>query len=167
MEAVKAVSVFPRRRDPDPTGPTKQKVKITIDDILARADMSLSEAALSLGISVTTLKKACRLLGVAKWPYTRRGTSYSKSLSKRRKIQAKPQAKSSCESPLSFEVESPVSFLDRTMPFWDATLWNVDTAWDATLWNVDTALPEVPAEGCDLWFLCATMYAAGIDPMCM
>jgi hypothetical protein len=150
MEAVKAVLVFPRqrKRNPDVNRPPKQAVTITIDDILARADMSLSEAALSLGISVTTLKKACRLLGVVKWPYTRSGTSYSKSLSKRRKIQAKSQAKSSCESPVSVEVEDPLSFLDMTLPFWDAGLW-----------NVDTALPEVPAEGCDLWYL-------GCGPTC-
>jgi len=140
MEAVKAVRVFPRqrKRNPDVNRPPMQAVTITLDDIQARFDMPLDAAALSLGISVTTLKKACRLLGVVQWPYTRRGTSYSKSLSKRRKR----EANSSCESPVSFEVEDPLSFLDMTFPFWDAGLW-----------NVDTALPEVPAEGCDLWYL--------------
>jgi hypothetical protein len=97
--------------------------------------MPLDAAALSLGISVTSFKKACRLLGVGKWPYTRRGTSSSKSLSKRRKS----KAKSSVESRVSVEVEDPASFLDMTLPFWDAGLW-----------NVDTAVPEVPVEGCDL-----------------
>ena len=150
MEAVKAVSFIPRqrKRNPDVNRPPKQAVTITIDDIQARVDMPLDAAALSLGISVTSLKKACRLLGVGKWPYTRSGKSYSKSLSKRRKTQAVPQAKSSCESPVSVEVEDPLSFLDMTLPFWDAGLW-----------NVDTALPEVPAEGCDLWYL-------GCGPTC-
>jgi len=123
-----------------------QAVTITLDDIQARFDMPLDAAALSLGISVTTLKKACRLLGVVKWPYTRSGTSYSNSLSSR-----KSEAKSSCESPVSFEVEDPLSFLDSfevvdPLSFLDMTF----PFWDAGLWNVDTALPEVPAEGCDL-----------------
>ncbi len=140
MEAVKIVSFFPRqrKRNPDVNRPPKQAVIITLDDIQARVDMPLDAAALSLGISVTTLKKACRLLGMGKWPYARSGTSYSKSLSKRRKM----QAKSSCESPVSVEVEDPLSFLDMTLPFWDAGLW-----------NVDTAVPEVPPEGCDLFYL--------------
>ncbi len=144
MEAVKAVSFFTRqrKRNPDVNRPPKQAVIITLDDIQARVDMPLDAAALSLGISVTTLKKACRLLGVGKWPYTRRDTSYSKSLSKRRKKEAPP----SCPA-----CESPLWFLDTMYPLWDAKLW-----------EPDCVVPEVPDEGCDLWFLCATLY--GVDP---
>ena len=143
MEAVKAVRVFTRqrKRNPDVNRPPKQAVIITLDDIQARVDMPLDAAALSLGISVTTLKKACRLLGVGKWPYTRRGTSYSKSLSKRRKKEAPP----SCPA-----CESPLSFLDTMYPLWDAKLW-----------EPDCVVPEVPHEGCDLWFL-----ACECNPRC-
>ena len=95
---MEAVHVMPRRRDSDPTGPTKHKVIITMDDILARTDMPQVAAA-----------------------------------SNRRKKEAL--------------TESPLSFLDTTLPFWDPNLW-----------NVDTGEPEVPAEGCDLWFLCAHLY---------
>ena len=50
----------------------KQKVKLTLQEIAARTHMPLQGAADSFGVSTTTLKQACRRLGIARWPYRRR-----------------------------------------------------------------------------------------------
>ena len=45
-------------------------VNITIETLQRYADVPLSKAATLLGISSTAMKKACRKLGVTRWPYT-------------------------------------------------------------------------------------------------
>ena len=45
-------------------------VNITIETLQRYADVPLSKAATQLGISSTAMKKACRKLGVTRWPYT-------------------------------------------------------------------------------------------------
>ena len=173
MEAVdvvpfpEAVHVVPRRcRGVDvtpytthPVDPTKKrKIIITLREIETRLHLSSQEAALSFGISVTTLKKTCRLLGMKRWPYTRGGKSSSKSSSERSKNEAPPT------------IESPLWFPDSMYPLWDRELWDPDAGTHPLCRDAcvsDLFFDEVPAEGCDLWFLCAKMYAAGIDPMCM
>ena len=106
----KAVHVVPRRcRGVDVTPYTtypvdatnNRKIIITLEEIETRVHLSSQEAALSLGISVTTLKKTCRLLGMPRWPYSRKGKSYLKSYSKRPKNEAPPTYESP-ESPLWF-----------------------------------------------------------------
>ena len=156
----KAVHVVPRRcRGVDVTPYTtypvdatnNRKIIITLEEIETRVHLSSQEAALSLGISVTTLKKTCRLLGVPRWPYSRKGKSYSKSYSKRPKNEAPP----TYESP-----ESPLWF-----PDWMHPLWHSDTpplCLDSALCQ---GIEEVPDEGCDLWFL-ACECSPRCGPLC-
>ena len=139
MEAVQAVGVFQRRLR-NPVDPFKtRKIMLTLQDIEPLVHMPVNRAARSLGVSSTTLKKKCRLLGMEKWPYTRRGTTYSKSSSERSK---KKEAPPTCESPLWFN--------DSMYPLWDP---------DAGTHH------EVPAEGCDLWFL-ACECSPRCGPLC-
>ena len=128
MEAVETVKVRPRRRrNADGTYTDSVKIMLTMREIQPLVHLPVHTAALSLGISSTTLKKKCRLVGMERWPYSRRGTTYSKSSSERSK---KKEAPPTCESPLWFN--------DSMYPLWDP---------DAGTHH------EVPAEGCDLCFL--------------
>ena len=136
MEAVQAVGVFQRRLR-NPVDPFKtRKIMLTLQDIETLVHMPVKRAALSLGISSTTLKKTCRLLGMPRWPYSRRGTSYSKSSSER----------SNNEVPLTCE---------SIYPLWDSELW--DPHADTHPLCLDSGpcqdTDEVSDEGCDLWFL--------------
>ena len=80
MEAVETVKVRPRRRrNADGTYTDSVKIMLTMREMQPLVHLPVHTAALSLGISSTTLKKTCRLLGMPRWPYTRKGTSYSKS----------------------------------------------------------------------------------------
>ena len=166
MEAVyvvprpKAVHVVPRRcRGVDVTPYTTYpvdatnnwKIIITLEEIETRVHLSSQEAALSLGISVTTLKKTCRLLGVPRWPYSRKGKSYSKSYSKR----PKNEAPSTYESP-----ESPLWFPDCMHPLWHSGTHPL--CLDSTTCQ---GIDEVPDEGCDLWFL-ACECSPRCGPLC-
>ena len=81
VEVVEAVRVFQHRLR-NPVDPFKtRKIMLTLQDIEPLVHMPVKRSALSLGISSTTLKKKCRLLGMERWPYSRRGTSFSKSSS--------------------------------------------------------------------------------------
>ena len=149
-----AVNVVPRRRrsvdgtyTTDPVDPTKKrKIILTMREIEPRLHMPIELAARSLGISSTTLKKTCRLLGVPRWPYTRKGTSYSKSSSKRRKDEA------------SLTYESPLWFPDSMYPLWHYGTPHLCYPGVGTQSLCIDSAPcqgtdEVPDEGCDLWFL--------------
>eukprot|EP00960_Hanusia_phi_P052622 761551-Hanusia_phi.AAC.8 len=46
-------------------------VSLTYNDIVSLFHLRQIEAAEFLGISLTSLKKACRRVGVSKWPYSR------------------------------------------------------------------------------------------------
>jgi len=71
-----ACRIFPRRR-PGERGPPAERGRDPV--VLERATIAQhfglpqGEAAQELGISLTTLKQACRKLGVQRWPYTKRG----------------------------------------------------------------------------------------------
>jgi hypothetical protein len=64
-----------------------------------------------------------------------------------------------------FEFSGPRENLLESMSVTHTTMTRNPMCLDADV--SDLFFDEVPAEGCDLWFLCATMYAAGVDPMCM
>ena len=133
-----AVHVVPRRcRGADvtpyatpPADPTKKtKIIITLHEIETLLHLSSPDAALSLGISVTALKRACRLLGIPRWPYSRWRTSDSKS--------------------------SPPT-IDSMYPLWDSESWDpyAGTHPVCPPANVpDLCFDEVSGEGCDLCFL--------------
>ncbi|EKX41734.1 hypothetical protein GUITHDRAFT_112149 [Guillardia theta CCMP2712] len=65
------VHVLPRRRVGKvwQAGPT---VTLNAQGVTSLFVMRQSDAAKFLGISLTSLKSACRQLGVTKWPYSRR-----------------------------------------------------------------------------------------------
>ena len=179
MEAVhvvphrESVHVVPHRRrsvdgtyTTDPVDPTKKrKIMLTLREIETRVHMPIEPPARSLGISSTTLKKTCRLLGMPRWPYSRRGTSYSKSSSKPRKNEAPP----TCESPLWFS--------DSMYPLWDSELWDPDAGTPPLCYPDTDTHPlcldsgpcqdtdEVSDEGCDLWFL-ACECSPRCGPLC-
>lgn len=50
----------------------RSPIVIRREDISARFDSPLLEAARSYGLSVTAFKQTCRGLGIARWPYTRK-----------------------------------------------------------------------------------------------
>jgi RWP-RK domain len=88
--------------------------------------MSLPCAAESLGISTTALKKACRRLGVARWPYRRRA------------IQEAPTGTRHVVPPPA-DMWSPLRNVDAT-PGGDGA----DLSW---------LVPARAEEGSELWFL--------------
>eukprot|EP00288_Rhodomonas_lens_P016429 CAMPEP_0177716696 /NCGR_PEP_ID=MMETSP0484_2-20121128/14643_1 /TAXON_ID=354590 /ORGANISM="Rhodomonas lens, Strain RHODO" /LENGTH=547 /DNA_ID=CAMNT_0019228735 /DNA_START=106 /DNA_END=1746 /DNA_ORIENTATION=- len=62
--------VFPRRKHgQDPTDSQRTPVLITLELLESFSSLSLTCAAAKLGISPTAVKKACRKLGVQRWPY--------------------------------------------------------------------------------------------------
>ncbi|KAL7217868.1 hypothetical protein ACSBR2_011152 [Camellia fascicularis] len=44
------------------------RIEIPLEDILQASEMSLNDAANSLNVSISTLKRACRKLGIPRWP---------------------------------------------------------------------------------------------------
>jgi len=54
-------------------GKAGKTVELTLENVAARMHMSGPCAAEAFGVSNTTFKKACRPLGIARWPYTTRG----------------------------------------------------------------------------------------------
>ena len=52
-------------------GGKKKTVELTLEEVVARMHMPLKEAADSLNVSKSGLKRACRLLGIVKWPRCR------------------------------------------------------------------------------------------------
>ena len=67
-----ASAVIPRRKKNAGAGSGAAKVKpikIALDVLDRLSNLSLSQAADSLGISSTAMKKSCRKLGVLRWPY--------------------------------------------------------------------------------------------------
>ena len=68
-----AVSLFPRRKHGG-SPPAKHRTPVTLDyeTLESLFDIPQPDAARELGIALTTLKHACRRLGVARWPYSRK-----------------------------------------------------------------------------------------------
>jgi len=67
---VKGSTVFPRRKaGQDRKDARTRPVTITLDLLDSFCEISLTEAAKKLGISSTAMKKACRKVGVKRWPY--------------------------------------------------------------------------------------------------
>jgi hypothetical protein len=66
---VSASTVIPRRKAGQDAGSAPAPVVITMETLEQYADVPLSKVATMLGISATAMKKACRRLGVNRWPY--------------------------------------------------------------------------------------------------
>eukprot|EP00293_Proteomonas_sulcata_P012163 CAMPEP_0184290910 /NCGR_PEP_ID=MMETSP1049-20130417/3043_1 /TAXON_ID=77928 /ORGANISM="Proteomonas sulcata, Strain CCMP704" /LENGTH=677 /DNA_ID=CAMNT_0026598191 /DNA_START=116 /DNA_END=2149 /DNA_ORIENTATION=- len=109
QEGDKAAStIFPRRKQgqqrKDSTGP----VVVTLELLEQYSDISLTDAAKKLGISPTAVKKACRKLGVQRWPYKKNPdpvepqviNTYDESYVRKlyRKYAAKPVRKPSAQA---------------------------------------------------------------------
>jgi hypothetical protein len=62
--------VIPRRKAGQAGGDVASPVSITIETLERYSSVPLSKAAILLGISSTAMKKACRKLGVTRWPYS-------------------------------------------------------------------------------------------------
>jgi len=65
-------AIFPRRKVGESKKDTRGPVLITLDVLESMADVPLSDAARKLGVSSTAIKKACRKIGVQRWPYRKR-----------------------------------------------------------------------------------------------
>ena len=63
--------IFPRRKMGEAVRGS-DAVRLSVDVLNSLADRSLASAAKRLGISSSALKKACRELGVGRWPYCRK-----------------------------------------------------------------------------------------------
>ena len=68
-QCVGSLTVVPRRKAWQKTADMAAPVNITLETLRTFADVPLSKAATHLGISPTAMKKACRKLGVTRWPY--------------------------------------------------------------------------------------------------
>lgn len=68
-----AVSLFPRRKHGG-CPPSKRRTPVTLEyeTLESLFGMPQPDAARELGIALTTLKHACRRLGLARWPYSRK-----------------------------------------------------------------------------------------------
>eukprot|EP00960_Hanusia_phi_P030787 748841-Hanusia_phi.AAC.2 len=70
-----AVRLVPRKRkQPENCAEginQREEVKISKEDVEKYFDMPQPEAAIALGISLSTLKNVCRKIGVYRWPYQR------------------------------------------------------------------------------------------------
>ncbi|EKX40546.1 hypothetical protein GUITHDRAFT_113332 [Guillardia theta CCMP2712] len=66
------VSVIPRPRSIKSLSFPREEIKITVELLRPLFSTRQEHAAESLGISLTTLKAACRQLGIIRWPYTRK-----------------------------------------------------------------------------------------------
>lgn len=62
-------TIFPRRKHGQQRKDASGPVVVTLDVLEQYSDISLTDAAKKLGISPTAVKKACRKLGVQRWPY--------------------------------------------------------------------------------------------------
>ena len=73
MAGCGVVHLFPRRKHSEHEVPQKGQAPVLVqrETISALFGRPQGEAAQELGLSVTTLKKLCRKLGVARWPYSR------------------------------------------------------------------------------------------------
>mmetsp|Transcript_24458 Transcript_24458/g.55161 ORF Transcript_24458/g.55161 Transcript_24458/m.55161 type:complete len:140 (-) Transcript_24458:101-520(-) len=64
--------IFPRRKAGEtPSASNKSVVTLSKKDISLLFHLKQGDAANRLGISLTALKKACRRVGIDKWPYVR------------------------------------------------------------------------------------------------
>ena len=73
-----AVSLFPRRKlGGSPPSKHRAPVKLDYQTLEGLFDMPQPDAARELGIALTTLKHACRRLGVPRWPYSRKRVACS------------------------------------------------------------------------------------------
>ena len=68
-----AVRLRPRRRTWDRNRELHEEVELTAEALTGLFGMRMEDAARSLGVSATTLKIACRRLGIERWPYSRTG----------------------------------------------------------------------------------------------
>ncbi|EKX35392.1 hypothetical protein GUITHDRAFT_118412 [Guillardia theta CCMP2712] len=114
MISPQIAEVFPRKRKGEIE---KFKMPITLDmaKISNLFHLRQTEAAQQLGISLTALKNACRRVGLAKWPYSRKRPSGSPVETK--KSESKPRnpfaqdlfVKHDCYENSHFEIFSNVA----------------------------------------------------------
>jgi len=71
-----SVELFTRRKQGDATRTGRRKAGASVvlrkQEICKLFAQSQGEAAKQLGISITTLKKVCRKMGIVRWPFSRR-----------------------------------------------------------------------------------------------
>jgi len=79
----KRVLLYPRRKgdargDARSDAPQRGRKPVSLElaTVEAKFDLPQPEAAMELGISLTSLKLVCRKLGLKKWPYRRPGKSH-------------------------------------------------------------------------------------------
>jgi len=93
--------IFPRRKNGEETRGS-DAVWLSVDVLNSLSDRSLASAAKILGISATALKKACRELGVERWPYHRNRKAGS--------VSAEEKSRANTVSPPS--PAEPMDFMD-------------------------------------------------------
>jgi hypothetical protein len=71
------VAMHPRQSKKTGEAPQKNRPPITFtnDQIEKLFHLDLNTAATNLGISASSLKIVCRMLGINRWPYTKKGKS--------------------------------------------------------------------------------------------
>ena len=63
--------VFPRRKKGELERSNSTSLSLTLKDVKGLFHLRQSDAARTLGISLTAMKNACRRLGIWRWPYSR------------------------------------------------------------------------------------------------
>eukprot|EP00960_Hanusia_phi_P037554 753016-Hanusia_phi.AAC.1 len=76
-DMLRAVNVTPRPRHALNSPTPRQEICLTVELLRSHFHHRQEHAAQTLGISLTSLKSACRQLGIARWPYTRKALSTS------------------------------------------------------------------------------------------
>ena len=111
-EDTASISIFPRPKAPENDtnyavrgrAPGRAPLKMSLQLIKSKFELSLRDAAIYFGISRTALKQACRRLGVHCWPYKRKKSFASNP--------AVPAAQASGRTSSASTVEGPLAKLN-------------------------------------------------------
>ena len=107
------VSLFPRRKlGGSPPSKHRAPVKLDYQTLEGLFDMPQTDAARELGLALTTLKHACRRLGVRRWPYSRKRVACSAQAA------ADEHARADCSQSCSASprARDAVSYTHLTLP---------------------------------------------------
>ena len=135
-EDTASISIFPRPKAPENDtnyavrgrAPGRAPLKMSLQLIKSKFELSLRDAAIYFGISRTALKQACRRLGVHCWPYKRKKSFASNPAAPAAQASGRTSSASTVEGPLAkaSEEAAPLAELKQ---FYGLHGYEDDLAW--------------------------------------